>query len=59
MRSKIRSLFQSRKICEVNQVNFRPRDWRSGFISRGDVAEFLVKQIGDASLVHQTPVLTG
>ena len=27
------------------------RDWRSGFISRADVADFLVKQIGDASLV--------
>ena len=35
------------------------RDWRSGFISRADVADFLVKQIGDASLVHKTPVLTG
>ena len=36
-----------------------PRDWRSGFISRADVADFLVKQIGDASLVHKMPVLTG
>jgi putative NADH-flavin reductase len=35
------------------------RDWRSGFISRADVADFLVKQIGDASLLHKTPVLTG
>jgi putative NADH-flavin reductase len=35
------------------------RDWRSGFISRADVADFLVKQIGDAALVHKTPVLTG
>ncbi len=35
------------------------RDWRSGFISRADVADFLVKQIDDASLVHKTPVLTG
>jgi putative NADH-flavin reductase len=35
------------------------RDWRSGFISRADVADFLVKQIGDASLVHKMPVLTG
>ena len=34
------------------------RDWRSGFISRADVADFLVKQIGDASLVHEMPVLT-
>jgi len=35
------------------------RDWRSGFISRADVADFLVTQIGDASLIHKTPVLTG
>jgi putative NADH-flavin reductase len=35
------------------------RDWRSGFISRADVADFLVTQINDASLVHKTPVLTG
>ena len=32
------------------------RDWRSGFISRADVADFLVRQVNDASL---TPVLTG
>ena len=36
-----------------------PRDWRSGFISRADVADFLVKQIDDASLLHKTPTLTG
>ncbi len=35
------------------------RDWRSGFISRADVADFLVKQINDASLVHKTPALIG
>ena len=35
------------------------RDWRSGSISRADVADFLVKQISDASLVRKTPVLTG
>jgi hypothetical protein len=35
------------------------RDWRSGFISRGDVADFLVRQVSDASLIHKTPVLTG
>jgi len=36
-----------------------PRDWSSGFISRADVADFLVKQIDDASLLHKTPTLTG
>jgi putative NADH-flavin reductase len=35
------------------------RDWRSGSISRADVADFLVRQINDASLVRKTPVLTG
>jgi putative NADH-flavin reductase len=34
------------------------RDWRSGFISRADVADFLVRQIEDASLLRKTPVLT-
>ena len=34
------------------------RDWRSGSISRADVADFLVRQIDDASLVRKTPVLT-
>ena len=36
-----------------------PRDWQSGFISRADVGDFLVRQVSDASLVHKTPVLTG
>jgi uncharacterized protein YbjT (DUF2867 family) len=35
------------------------RDWRSGFIPRADVADFLVRQVNDAGLVHKTPVLTG
>jgi hypothetical protein len=35
------------------------RDWRSGFISRADVADFLVKQVNDASLVHKTLALIG
>jgi hypothetical protein len=35
-----------------------PRDWTCGFISRADVADFLVKQIDDDAFLHQTPVLT-
>jgi hypothetical protein len=35
------------------------RDWRSGFISRADVANFLVKQFNDASLVAHADRLTG
>jgi putative NADH-flavin reductase len=35
------------------------RDWRSGLISRADVADFLVKQVNDRSFVHKTPALIG
>jgi hypothetical protein len=35
------------------------RDWCSGFISRADVADFLVKQVNDAKLLHKTPALIG
>lgn len=35
-----------------------PRDWRCGFIARADVADFLVKQIGDDAYLRRTPVLT-
>jgi putative NADH-flavin reductase len=34
------------------------RDWRFGFISRADVADFLVKQIDDNSFLGTTPVLS-
>ena len=35
-----------------------PRDWRCGFISRADVADFLINQIDDDAFLHKTPVLT-
>jgi uncharacterized protein YbjT (DUF2867 family) len=35
-----------------------PRGWTCGFISRADVANFLVKQIDDDAFLHKTPVLT-
>ena len=35
-----------------------PRCWTCGFISRADVADFLVKQIDDGAFLHKTPVLT-
>jgi putative NADH-flavin reductase len=35
-----------------------PPDWTCGFISRADVADFLVKQIDDDAFLHKTPVLT-
>jgi hypothetical protein len=34
-----------------------PRDWTCGFISRADVADFLVKQIDEDPFLHKTPVL--
>jgi putative NADH-flavin reductase len=34
-----------------------PDDWRCGFISRTDVADFLVKQIDDDQYLGKTPVL--
>lgn len=41
------------------RVLVRPRSWRIGFISRADVADFLVKQIDDDTYLGTTPVLTG
>ena len=34
-----------------------PKDWRSGTISRADVADFLVKQVQDPAYLGKTPVL--
>jgi hypothetical protein len=41
------------------RVLVNPRDWTSGFISRADVADFLVRQTDDANLFHRTPAVTG
>ena len=35
-----------------------PKDWRSGTISRADVADFLVKQVQDPAYLGKTPLLT-
>jgi putative NADH-flavin reductase len=35
-----------------------PRDWTWGFISRADVADFVVKQIDSDAFLHKTPLLT-
>jgi putative NADH-flavin reductase len=34
-----------------------PRDWTCGFISRANVADFLIKQIDGDAFLHKTPVL--
>jgi hypothetical protein len=43
---------------EAYKVLADPRDWRCGFISRADVADFLVKQITGDTYLGKTPVLT-
>lgn len=35
------------------------KDWRGGAISRADVGSFLISQINDRSMLHQTPLLIG
>lgn len=39
------------------RVLVEPGSWRNGLISRNDVADCLVKQIDDDSLLHQAPVI--
>ena len=39
------------------QVLAERSDWHSGFISRADVADFLIKQIDGDSYIRQAPVL--
>ncbi len=34
------------------------REWRCGFVSRADVADFLVKEIAENAYLRKTPVLT-
>jgi putative NADH-flavin reductase len=39
------------------QILSEASQWRNGIISRADVAEFLVRQIGDQTYLHKAPVL--
>jgi len=39
------------------QILAEASQWRNGIISRADVAEFLVRQIGDGAYIRKTPVL--
>jgi putative NADH-flavin reductase len=41
------------------KVLVEPKSWRIGFISRADVADFLVRQVDDDTYLRTTPVLTG
>ena len=40
-----------------NRILSEASQWRNGIISQADVAEFLVRQIGDQTYIHKTPVL--
>ena len=39
------------------QILSKATQWRNGIISRADVAEFLVRQIGDQTYIRKSPVL--
>jgi putative NADH-flavin reductase len=39
------------------QILSEASQWRNGIISRADVAEFLVRQIGDQTYIRKSPVL--
>ncbi len=39
------------------KVLVEPAKWRNGFISRSDVADFLVKQVTETQLFRQSPVV--
>jgi len=39
------------------RVLSEPSQWRNGIVSRADVAEFLVRQIGDQAYIRKAPVL--
>ncbi|MFW5681289.1 MAG: NAD(P)-dependent oxidoreductase [Pseudomonadota bacterium] len=41
------------------RVLLDPRDWGFGFVSRADVADFLVQQIDSDAYLRKTPVLMG
>ncbi|NBC33783.1 MAG: NAD(P)H-binding protein [Alphaproteobacteria bacterium] len=41
------------------RVLSEPRDWRSGIISRADVADFIIGQIDAPTCRHETPALVG
>ena len=43
----------------IYRVLTAPKDWRFGMISRADVADFLVRQFDDRTLIGTTPLLIG
>jgi len=49
-------LIDTRKAGRYRVLGSR-QDWRNGFVSRRDVADFLVKQVNDDTCLKQAPVL--
>ena len=50
-------LLKDRPATGSYRVLAAPRDWRFGAISRADVADFLVRQVDDRTLIGTTPLL--
>jgi uncharacterized protein YbjT (DUF2867 family) len=50
-------LLKDRPATGSYRVLAAPRDWRFGVISRADVADFLVRQVDDRTLIGTTPLL--
>src|SRR6516165_6811413 len=50
-------LLTNRPATHNYRVLTTPKDWRFGTISRADVADFLVRQVDDRTLIGSVPVL--
>jgi putative NADH-flavin reductase len=51
------ALLKDRAATGSYRVLTAPRDWRFGAISRANVADFLVRQVDDRTLIGTTPLL--
>ena len=52
-------LLKNRAATGRYRVLTASKDWQFGAISRSDVADFLVQQINDRTLIGTTPLLIG
>jgi hypothetical protein len=51
---RVRSILTKGSPTGRYRVPVEPRSWRTGFISRADVADFLIKQIDDDTYLGKT-----
>jgi hypothetical protein len=49
--------FNAAGVFKGAELLSKPSEWRNGFISRSNVADFLVKQIEDRTFISGAPVL--